>query len=69
MQIRWIEILVLTLFQMTRQFNIESIDMGILEQMTIEDIRSYVSCKYDIDTAKKIIEILELKLKQNEIPT
>ena len=45
------------------QHNIWDIDMSLIKEMSIEDVRSYLICKYDIDTAKRIIQLLEYKIQ------
>lgn len=45
------------------QFTIEDLDMSLLEELEPEDVRSYLISKYDIDTANKIISLIEQKWK------
>ncbi len=42
------------------QFTIEDLDMSLLEELSSEDARSYLLSKYDIDTANKIISLLNI---------
>lgn len=45
------------------QFTLEDIDMSLLEELSSEDARSYLISKYDIETANKIISLIEQKWK------
>ncbi len=48
------------------QFTLEDVDMSLLEELDPEDARSYLLSKYDIDTANKIISLIEQKWKIQE---
>lgn len=43
------------------QFTIEDVDMSLIEELSPDDARSYLLSKYDIDTANKIIYLIEQK--------
>ncbi len=43
------------------QFTLEDVDMSLLEELSLEDARSYLLSQYDIDTANKIISLIEQK--------
>lgn len=46
------------------QHNIWDMDMSLIEEMPMKDARSYLICKYDIDTAERIIKLLEFKIQK-----
>ncbi len=48
------------------QFTLEDVDMSLLEELSHDDARSYLLSKYDIDTANKIISLIEQKWKIQE---
>ncbi len=43
------------------QFTLEDVDMSLLEELSPDDVRSYLISKYDIETANKIISLIEQK--------
>ena len=50
------------------QFTIEDVDMSLLEELEPEDAKSYLLSKYDIDTANKIISLIEQKWNSHTNP-
>lgn len=52
---------------MTRQINIQDVDASVLESFEkMDDIRSYLICKYWIDVWERVYALIEQKAQEIE---